>query len=65
MSTKQQRGENVELTRTRTNNENGQFQLRIRKKRKEGIVYVSDEVNFGYSNLEYSVYCIYLTNGKR
>lgn len=55
----------MELTRTRTNNENDQFQLRIRKKRKEGIVYVSDEVNFGYSNLEYSVYCIYLTDGKR
>ena len=55
----------MELTRTRTNNENDKFQLRIRKKRKEGIVYVSDEVNFGFSNLEYSVYCIYLTDGLR
>lgn len=55
----------MELTRTRTNNENDQFQLRIRKKRKEGIVYVSDEVNFGFSNLEYSLYCICLTDGKR
>ena len=50
MSTKQQRGENMELTRTRTNNENDQFQPRIREKRKKGTV---DGINFGFSNLEY------------
>lgn len=57
----------MELTRTRTNNENDKFQLRIRKKRKEGIVYVSDEVNFGSRiwSTVYTVYVLRMVRGDR